>query len=82
GKPCKLFIDSDKVAAGNVFDNTSKEKVHNVVLGEDNFRVEVLSSKDLEALVPIPVEDEIETVRDALGTYLACPKELVVVEEK
>ncbi|KAI3990811.1 hypothetical protein MKX01_011719, partial [Papaver californicum] len=80
-KPCKLFIDSGEVAAGNAFDSP-KEKVHNVELGEGNFRVLVLSAKDLEALVPIPHEDEIVTIKDALGTYVAWPKKLVVVEEK
>ncbi|KAI3982271.1 hypothetical protein MKX01_037804, partial [Papaver californicum] len=81
-KPCKLFIDSGEVAAGNSFDSNPKEKVHNVELGEGNCHVLVLSAKDLESLVPIPHEDEIVTIKDALGTYVAWPKKLVVVEEK
>ncbi|RZC92867.1 hypothetical protein C5167_004050 [Papaver somniferum] len=82
GTPCKLFTDFDELAAGNVFDSTPGEKVHNVPIGVGNLRVQVLTGKDLEALVPIPVEDEIVTVDDALGSFLAWPKKLIVVEKK
>ncbi|KAI3853508.1 hypothetical protein MKX03_017239 [Papaver bracteatum] len=82
GTPCKLFTDFDEVEAGNVFDSTPGEKVHIVKLGEDKLRVQVLTSKDLQALVPVPVEDEIVTVKDALGGFLAWPKRLIVIEKE
>ncbi|MCL7042041.1 hypothetical protein MKW94_021036 [Papaver nudicaule] len=81
GKPCKLLIDSVEVATGNVFDKTGKEEyVHNVMLGEDEFRVQVVVAIKPGALVPKPVGDEILTVHDALGTCVAWPKELIVAE--
>lgn len=55
------------------------QTVHGVPLGDNNMRVSVYCALDEKALVPFPVEDEIQTVKQAMGSWVAWPKDLIVM---
>jgi hypothetical protein len=57
---------------------SSKQTIHGVPLGEENVRVSVIRTIIHDAKLPFPINDEIITVRDAIGTYVAWPKNLIV----
>ncbi|XP_062019479.1 uncharacterized protein LOC133736053 isoform X1 [Rosa rugosa] len=53
--------------------------IHGVPLGDGNVRVSVEVPIKGEALLPIPIGDEIVTLRQAIGTHVAWPRNLVIV---
>ena len=71
------------VAVGMVFEKSGPhEKIHNASLGEQNVRASI--SKVTEAIfsnvaLPIPVGDEMTQTKDAIGSIVAWPKELVLI---
>ncbi|KAL6125644.1 hypothetical protein ACLB2K_073699 [Fragaria x ananassa] len=80
---CRLAVDTVEniVAIEKVIDvggESSNQLLHDVPLGENNVRVSVIRAIEGDALVPIPVRDEILTVDDAVGSCVAWPKDLVV----
>ncbi|PRQ58873.1 putative Ulp1 protease family catalytic domain, putative transposase, Ptta/En/Spm, plant [Rosa chinensis] len=80
---CKLAIDSVEniVAIGTIINvdiETKQQTVHGVPLGEENVRVTIIRTLVHEALLPFPIKDEIVTVKDAIGTCVAWPKNLVI----
>ena len=80
---CRLAVDTVEniVAIAKVIDvggESSNQLLHGVPLGENNMRVSVIRAIKGDALVPIPVRDEIITVDDAVGGCVAWPKDLVV----
>ncbi|KAL6225981.1 hypothetical protein ACLB2K_004829 [Fragaria x ananassa] len=80
---CRLAVDTVEniVAIAKVIDvggESSNQLLHGVPLGENNMRVSVIRAIEGDALVPIPVRDEILTVDDAVGSCVAWPKDLVV----
>ncbi|KAL6226022.1 hypothetical protein ACLB2K_004869 [Fragaria x ananassa] len=80
---CRLAVDTVEniVAIAKVIDvggESSNQLLHGVPLGENNMRVSVIRAIEGDALVPIPVRDEIFTVDDAVGSCVAWPKDLVV----
>lgn len=67
------------VAEGIVFDrNGPNEKIHNIALGENNVRVSISKVISSSAILPIPVPSEMYFVKEAIGSYVAWPKELVL----
>lgn len=56
----------------------SKQTIHGVPLGEGNVRVSIVRPLIPEAKLPFPIKDEIMTVKDAVGTYIAWPRELII----
>lgn len=66
----------NKVAFGMVF--TEGNLVHGVPLQPGHVRVSVDGSIIEDALVPVPITGEIETVRQAVGSVLAWPEDLVI----
>ena len=81
---CGLAIGSVQniVAYGKVVDvgvDTSKQLVHGVPLGKGNLHVTVTGSYNDNALIPIPVRDDIVTVGDAKGGFVAWPRDLIVI---
>lgn len=80
---CRLAVDTVEniVAIAKVIDvggESSNQLLHGVPLGENNVCVSVIRAIEGDALVPIPVRDEILTVDDAVGSCVAWPKDLVV----
>ncbi|XP_062027082.1 uncharacterized protein LOC133743232 [Rosa rugosa] len=80
---CKLAIDSVEniVAIGTIINvdlETNQQTIHGVSLGEENVRVSIIRTLVHEALLPFPIKDEIVTVKDAIGTCVAWPKNLVI----
>ncbi|XP_028096532.1 uncharacterized protein LOC114296432 [Camellia sinensis] len=85
GKPCKLAVGSieNTVAHGTVYERIEpNEPIHTVPLGESNVRVsiEVVIQKD--APLPIPISDEMLIVGEAVGFFVAWPKNLVLVGDE
>lgn len=48
-------------------------------LGDNNKRVSIYCALNEKALVLFPVEDEIQTVKQAMGSWVAWPKDLIVM---
>ncbi|GMP37176.1 hypothetical protein CsSME_00008985 [Camellia sinensis var. sinensis] len=75
GKPCKLAIGSIEniVAHGTVYERIEhNEAIHTVPLGESN----------VQAPLPIPIPDEMFIVGEAMGFFVAWPKNLVLVGDE
>ncbi|XP_074374239.1 uncharacterized protein LOC141714630 [Apium graveolens] len=70
----------NKVAFGVVFDDGDRmsRAVHGVPLEPGFVRVGVDGSIQDDALVPVPVVGEIETVQQAIGSHLAWPKDMII----
>ncbi|CAL5415884.1 unnamed protein product [Camellia sinensis] len=85
GKPCKLAIGSIEniVAHGTVYERIEhNEAIHTVPLGESNVRVSVEVVIQKDAPLPIPIPDEMHIVGEALGFFVAWPKNLVLVDDE
>ncbi|KAK9942844.1 hypothetical protein M0R45_008491 [Rubus argutus] len=55
------------------------QTVHGAPLGDDSLRVSIYYAIEEKALVPFPVQDEIRTVKQAMGSWVAWPKELIIM---
>lgn len=80
GKSCKLAVGSinNVVSHGTIIEvDAANHTVHGVPLGEGNIRVAIDASLDEQALLPIPVTEELVTVGQAVGSHVAWPKHLV-----
>ena len=85
-----LAVDSvdNVVAFGTISEinvDATNQTIHGVPLGKENARVSITKAVVPDALLPIPVKGEIMTVQDALGTFVAWPRNLIsnnVVTEK
>ncbi|KAM5584191.1 hypothetical protein ABKV19_003845 [Rosa sericea] len=78
---CKLAIDSVEhiVACATVMAcEDPSQLVHGTPLGDGNVRVSIYAALEEKAKVPFPVKDEIETVKQAMGSWVAWPKHLVI----
>ncbi|XP_028098409.1 uncharacterized protein LOC114298098 [Camellia sinensis] len=85
GKPCKLAIGSIEniVAHGTVYERIEhNEAIHTVPLGESNVRVSVKVVIQKDAPLPIPIPDEMLIVGEAVGFFVAWPKNLVLVSDE
>lgn len=66
------------VALGTMFWKSGpNELLHTVPLGEDHMRVSIDVVKVKDALLPIPISEEVATVGDAVGCFVAWPKDLI-----
>lgn len=70
----------NKVAFGAVFPPHGQfgEKIHGKIMPPGCLRVSVEGYIKEDALIPIPVPGEIETVLQAVGSHVAWPEELIV----
>ncbi|XP_074342737.1 uncharacterized protein LOC141680400 [Apium graveolens] len=79
---CELALDciENKVAFGTVFDDHEEMNVsvHGVPLKPGHVRVSVDGHIQPEASVPVPIPGEIEVVRQAVGSHVAWPRELII----
>ncbi|KAM5549788.1 hypothetical protein ABKV19_000950 [Rosa sericea] len=78
---CKLAIGSVEhiVAYATVMEcEDPSQLVHGTPLGDGNVRVSIYAALEEKAKVPFPVKDEIETVKQAMGSWVAWPKHLVI----
>jgi hypothetical protein len=75
-----LIIDVDGcpvVAKANVYDVGHGQMLHNKPIGADNVKVSICVPIVPNAAIPFPLED-IAYVSDAVGTFIAWPKRLVI----
>lgn len=54
-----------------------EQTIHGVRLGEENARVSITQVIQGNAKIPFPVGDEIVHVQDAMGTFIAWPRDLI-----
>lgn len=67
------------VAFGTVFEEGDISKtLHGVPLKEGTVRVSVDGILKSDAVLPFPIKGEMEFVRDAIGSHVAWPKDLVI----
>lgn len=83
GNECKLAVGPmDNIVAIGTFVEvvieSSKQTIHGISLGEENARVSIIRTIVDDAKLPFPINDEIITVRDAIGTCVAWPKNPIV----
>ncbi|XP_062006905.1 uncharacterized protein LOC133724209 [Rosa rugosa] len=52
--------------------------IHGAPLGDDNLRVSIYEAVEEKAKVPFLIKVEIETVKQAMGSWVAWPKELII----
>lgn len=80
---CKLAVGSvdNIVAHATIMESGDDPEavIHGRPLGDDNRRVSVYYAIDEKAKVPFPVEDEIVTVKHAMGSWVAWPKDLIIL---
>ncbi|KAL6218726.1 hypothetical protein ACLB2K_011935 [Fragaria x ananassa] len=80
---CKLAVGSvDNIVAHATImesDDDPKAVIHGRPSGDDNRRVSVYYAIDEKAKVPFPVEDEIVIVKHAIGSWVAWPKDLIIL---
>ena len=82
GKKCSLAINTKTniVAKALVFERKGpNEKIHHTILGEQFLRVSIKEAFYPDAVLPIPVSDELTFVKDAIGTFVPWPKEFVLI---
>ncbi|KAF1860447.1 hypothetical protein Lal_00037792 [Lupinus albus] len=78
---CKLFLDTPctrAVAIGTTY-NIHDAMIHNAQIPSNHLKVSIDISIEDDALLPIPVDEDIITVRLALGSFVAWPKHLIDV---
>ncbi|KAF1883669.1 hypothetical protein Lal_00012586 [Lupinus albus] len=78
---CKLFLDipcTRAVRISTVY-NTHDAMIHNAQTPSNHLRVSIDISIEDDALLPIHVDEDIITVRLALGTFVARPEHLIDV---
>lgn len=69
----------NKVAFGMIFDDVEmNELVHGVSLQPGCVRVSVDGDIQPDAKIPVPIPGEIETVRQAIGSQVAWPRDLII----
>ena len=86
GDECKLALGSlnNIVAIGTIVEvavQSSHQTIHGIPLGEGNVRVSVIRTVIDNAKLPFPINDEIMTVHDAIGTCVAWPKNMIVLPD-
>ncbi|PRQ37372.1 putative Ulp1 protease family catalytic domain, transposase, Tnp1/En/Spm [Rosa chinensis] len=78
---CKLALGyvENIVAYATVMEcDDPSQTIHGAPLGDGNKRVSIYTALDEKAKVPFPVKDEIETVKQAMGSWVAWPKDLII----
>ncbi|KAF1864900.1 hypothetical protein Lal_00031865 [Lupinus albus] len=78
---CKLFLDTPctrAVAIGTVY-NTHDAMIHHAQIPSNHLKVSIDISIEDDALLPIPVDEDIITVGLALATFVTWPKHLIDV---
>ena len=72
----------NKVAFGLLFDDEGMNKlVHGVPMQPGHARVSVDGPIKGDALIPIPVLGEIETVDQAVGSHVSWPRDLIIIPD-
>ncbi|KAL1818593.1 hypothetical protein ACET3Z_013462 [Daucus carota] len=81
-RSCELSVDNieNKVAFGTIFDDTELNTVvHGVPIQPGHVRVAVDGAIQGDALLPVPVEGELETVKQAIGSMVSWPEDLITI---
>ncbi|XP_028089195.1 uncharacterized protein LOC114289635 [Camellia sinensis] len=85
GKPCKLAVGSIEniVAHGMMYERIEpNEAICTVPLGESNVRVLIQVAIQKDAPLPIAIPDEMLIIGQAVGFFVAWPKNLVFVDDE
>ncbi|KAL8125435.1 hypothetical protein AgCh_012939 [Apium graveolens] len=80
-RKCELAVGTieDKVAFGLLFDDDDMNKsIHGLSMQPGCARVSVDGPIQGQAKIPVPVVGEIETVEQAVGSYVSWPRDLII----
>ncbi|KAL8105256.1 hypothetical protein AgCh_029157 [Apium graveolens] len=80
-RSCELSVDNikNKVAFGSIFDDPMNSVVHGVPMQPEHVRVSMDGAIQADSLLPLPIEGELETVRQAIGSTVSWPQDLITV---
>lgn len=71
------------VASGTIIEiDVPNQLVHGYPLGEGNVRVSINCAIKGDALLPIPVKGVLTSIDDAIGSQVAWPAELIILQNK
>lgn len=74
----ELAIDSTLNIVAYATVDTKADVVHGKAIEEENARVSITRAIQGSAKIPFPIKDEIETVEQAVGTYISWPRHLII----
>ena len=80
-RKCELAVGTieNKVAFGLLFDDDNMNKsIHGVPIESRCVRVSMDGPIQGQAKIPKPVPGEIETVEQAVGSYVSWPRDLII----
>lgn len=77
-KEWELAIDSPSNVVAYATVDTTTDVLHGKPLEKDNARVSITRVIQGSVKIPFPIQDEIVTVEQAVGTYIAWPKDLIL----
>ena len=69
------------VAKGLMFNRQSDRTLHNRLLSTTLVKVQINTAIEKNTPLPIPLNDEIVSISNAVGTYVAWPMGLVIVTD-
>ncbi|KAL8110818.1 hypothetical protein AgCh_026525 [Apium graveolens] len=84
GSVCRLAVGSlSNIVACATIDEVRvpeghEKTIHGVSLGEKNARVSITKVIQGDAKIPFPIGDEILTVQEAMGTFIAWPRNMII----
>ncbi|KAL1816639.1 hypothetical protein ACET3Z_019213 [Daucus carota] len=73
----ELFIETPTNVVAHATVDMVSTVLHGKPIGEDNARVSITHVIQGAAHIPFPIEDEITTVEQAVGTFIAWPRNLL-----
>ncbi|KAE9588819.1 hypothetical protein Lalb_Chr22g0359551 [Lupinus albus] len=78
---CKLFLDTPctRAVAIDMVYNTQEAIIHHAQIPSNHLKVSIDISIEDDALLPIPIDEDILTIGLALATFVAWPKHLIDV---
>lgn len=68
------------VALGIAYNNAD-ESLHNLPIPVNHLRVQIDTVIENAALLPVPIDDEVKTIEDAVGCFVAWPTVLIEAHE-
>ena len=81
---CQLALAKPKyriVSVGKVFNTPDSNTIHNKPIPPNHAKVAIEVVEESDALLPVPNEaDDASLVGNALGTFVAWPIELIIVD--
>lgn len=62
--------------------NDPCQTIHGAPFGDNNMCVSIYCTLEEKARVPFPMRDEIKTVKQAMGSWVAWPKDMIIMSHE